>query len=117
MGEAAATLPVEDDIMSETPATSKRGLRVYVDPKRCIANAKCTTAAPGIFVLDEETGIAVIENEDEATVGQLFAGARACPTQAIIIEQYGRRIYPRILTPMFGEGKQGTGAEERSGSE
>ena len=116
MGEAAATLPVEDAMMSETPVTSKRGLRVYVDPKRCIANAKCTTA-PGIFVLDEETGIAVIENEDQATVEQLFAGARACPTQAIIIEQYGRRIYPRILTPMFGEGKSSTGAEARSESE
>ncbi len=81
----------------------KRGLRVYVDPKRCIANAKCTTAAPGIYVLDEETGIAVLENEAEATIEQLFAGARACPTQAIIIEQSGRRVYPRILTPMFGE--------------
>ena len=85
------------------PQSTKRGLRVYVDPDRCIANAKCTTAAPGIFVLDEETGVAVIENEDEATVEQLFAGARACPTQAIIIEQYGRRVFPRILTPMFGD--------------
>ena len=81
----------------------KRGLRVFVDPKRCIANAKCTTAAPGIFVLDEETGIAVIENEDQATVEQFFAAARVCPTQAIIIEQYGRRVFPRILPPMWGD--------------
>ena len=80
----------------------KRGLRVTIDPDRCIANAKCTTAAPGIYVLDEETGIAVVENEDQATVEQLFAGARACPTQAIIIEQFGRRVFPQILTPMFG---------------
>jgi ferredoxin len=83
--------------------TQKRGLRIYVDPDRCIANAKCTAAAPGIFVLDDETGIAVIEHEEDATVEQLFAGARACPTQAIIIEQFGRRVYPRILTPMFGQ--------------
>ncbi len=82
---------------------AKRGLRVRIDPKRCIANAKCTTAAPGIYVLDEETGVAVLENEDQATVEQLFAGARACPTQAITIEQYGRRVFPQILTPMFGE--------------
>ncbi len=91
----------------------KKGLRVHVDPKRCIANAKCTTAAPGIFVLDEETGIATIENEDEATVEQLFAGARACPTQAIIIEQFGRRVYPTILTPMFGEGKDEAEGDEQ----
>ena len=45
----------------------------------------------------------MLENEEEATVEQLFAGARACPTQAIIIEQFGRRVFPRILTPMFGE--------------
>jgi ferredoxin len=84
---------------------TKGSTRVYIDPNRCIANAKCTTAAPGIFVLDEETGVAVIENADEATVEQLFAGARACPTQAIVIEQLGRRVYPTILTPMFGEGR------------
>ena len=82
---------------------TKGSTRVYIDPARCIANAKCTTAAPGIYVLDEETGVAVIENADEATLEQLFAGARACPTQAIIIEQFGRRVFPRILTPMFGE--------------
>ena len=83
--------------------SGKRGLRVTIDPNRCIANAKCTTAAPGIYVLDEETGVAVLENEDQATVEQLFAGARACPTQAITIEQFGRRVFPQILTPMFGE--------------
>ena len=81
----------------------KRGIRVSIDPKRCIANGKCTTAAPGVYVLDEETGVAVLENEEEATVEQLFAGARACPTQAIVIEQYGRRVFPLILPPMFGE--------------
>jgi ferredoxin len=85
---------------------TKGSTRVYIDPNRCIANAKCTTAAPGIYVLDEETGAAVIENAVDATLEQLFAGARACPTQAIIIEQFGRRVFPTILTPMFGEGKE-----------
>lgn len=84
----------------------KGSTRVYIDPNRCIANAKCTTAAPGIFVLDQETGVAVIADPDNATVEQLFAGARACPTQAIIIEQLGRRVYPTILTPMFGEARE-----------
>jgi ferredoxin len=84
---------------------TKGSTRVYIDPRRCIANARCTAAAPGIFVLDEETGVAVIENAEEATIEQLFAGARACPTQAIIVEQFGRRVYPTILPPMFGEGK------------
>jgi ferredoxin len=81
----------------------KRGMSVRIDPHRCIGNAMCARAAPGIYVLDEETRIAELQNEDEATVQTLFAGARACPTQAIIIEQYGRRIFPQILTPMFGD--------------
>jgi len=88
-------------------ADAKRGIQVRIDPKRCIANAKCTTAAPGIYILDEETGVAVLEDFDGATVEQLFAGARVCPTQAIIIEQYGRRVFPQILTPMFGEENDG----------
>ena len=89
--------------MSETNDPRKNGLNVIIDPRRCIANGKCTVAAPGIYVLDEETGIAVLENEDIATVEQIFAGARACPTQAIIIEQFGKRVFPRILTPMWGD--------------
>jgi ferredoxin len=92
---------------------TKGSTRVYIDPKRCIANAKCTTAAPGVYVLDEETGVATIVNPDDATIEQLFAGARACPTQAIIIEQLGRRIYPTILTPMFGEGKDEAEGDEQ----
>ena len=92
----------------------RQGLRVYVDAHRCIANAKCATAAPGIFVLDEETGVAVIENEDHATIEQYFAAARACPTQAIIIEQFGRRVFPRILTPMFGAERMSETGETRS---
>jgi ferredoxin len=90
-------------VVTDTNESPKKGLSVFIDPRRCIANAKCTVAAPGIYVLDDETGIAVLENEDIATLEQIFAGARACPTQAIIIEQYGRRVFPQILTPMFGE--------------
>ena len=96
------TKPRGDAVNSDRDGSPKRGLNVRIDPKRCIANAKCTTAAPGIYVLDEETGIAILENEEAATVEQIFAGARACPTQAIIVEQYGRRVFPQILTPMFG---------------
>jgi len=92
-----------DEPLTPEQIAQKRGVRVLIDPRRCIANAKCTTAAPGVYILDEETGVAVLENEDQATLQQLFAGARVCPTQAITIEQFGRRVFPQILTPMFGE--------------
>lgn len=81
----------------------KRGLVVRIDPHRCIANAKCARAAPGVYILDEETGLAELVDDGNATVQQIFAGARACPTQAIIIEQHGRRVFPQIMTPMFGD--------------
>jgi ferredoxin len=81
----------------------KNGVIVRIDARRCIANAKCTTAAPGVYVLDEETGVAVLEGADDVTLAQVFAGARVCPTQAITIEQYGRRVFPQIVTPMFGD--------------
>lgn len=89
--------------MGKLEITTANGVKVWIEPNRCIANAKCTYAAPGIFTLDEETGVAEIENEDTATVETFFAAARACPTQAIIIEQYGRRVFPTILPPMWGE--------------
>jgi ferredoxin len=89
--------------MTTTPEPRKRGLIVKIDPNRCIANAACTVAAPGVYVLDEETGVAVLEDEDEASLDAIFAGARACPTQAIIVEQFGRRVFPQILQPMWGD--------------
>ena len=88
----------------------KTGLRVVVDPRRCVANGKCTYAAPGVYVIDEETGVAYVDDEDRATVENLFAGARACPTDAIIIEQYGRRVYPQIL-PTSAKGRAGNDVE------
>lgn len=92
------------DNENEQEVLYERGeLKVKLDLRRCVSNAKCTTAAPGIFVLDQETGYLTVENGDRATIEQLFAGARACPTQAISIEQYGRRVFPLILTPMFGD--------------
>jgi ferredoxin len=93
--------------MTTSPESGKRGLIVRIDPNRCVANASCTVAAPGVYVLDDETGIAVLVDEDNAPLEAIFAGARACPTQAIIIEQYGRRVFPQILPPMWGD-KPGT---------
>jgi len=77
-------------------------LRVRVDPAKCVSNGKCTYAAPGIFVIDEETGVAYIDDEDRATAEFILAGARACPTNAIIVEQYNRRIHPPILGSLPG---------------
>ncbi len=80
-------------------------LRVRIDPDRCVGYGRCAVLAPGIITIDGDTNKAVYdEGEGEsADPKQLFAAARACPTQAIMIEQFGRRLYPQIVEPMPGE--------------
>lgn len=77
-------------------------LHVRIDPDRCVGYGRCATVAPGLYMIDEDTGKAYFEEDDLANAApkDVFAGARACPTQAIQVEQFGRRVYPQILTPM-----------------
>lgn len=95
----------------------KQGITVRVDSHRCVAYGKCAAAAPGIYEIDQETGVAVLADPDNATVEQIFAGARACPTQAITVEQYGRRVFPRILTPMWGDKRADDEANETAAAD
>ena len=79
-----------------------KNLTVIVDPDRCVGNGRCAALAPGLFMIDEDTGKAYYEERDLAMAEPrtVFAAARACPTQAILVEQFGRRLYPQVLTPM-----------------
>ena len=85
-------------------STAKTSIQVRVDPDRCVGNGRCAALAPGLFMIDEDTNKAFYEIETlEATEPKIvFAAARGCPTQAIIIEQLGRRLYPQVLAPMPG---------------
>jgi ferredoxin len=86
-------------------STAKTTIQVRVDPDRCVGNGRCAALAPGLFMIDEDTNKAFYEIETlEATEPKVvFAAARGCPTQAIIIEQLGRRLYPQVLAPMPAE--------------
>lgn len=88
--------------MSNTANTT---LRVTVDPDRCVGNGRCAALAPGFFMIDEDTNKAYYD--EDALAGTeprvIFAAARGCPTQAIVIEQLGRRLYPQVLAPMPAE--------------
>ncbi len=77
-------------------------INVCIDPDRCVGYGRCAAVAPGVFMIDEDTGKAFFDEEEieDAAPKTVFAAARACPTQAIIVEQFGRRVYPQILTPM-----------------
>jgi ferredoxin len=80
-------------------------LKVTIDPDRCVGYGRCAAVGAGVFMIDEDTTKAYFdEDEIERTPPKtIFAAARSCPTQAIIIEQFGRRIYPQTLPPMPAE--------------
>lgn len=92
-------------VTQEGQPMSPHHLKVTIDPARCVTYGRCAAVAPGIFMIDEDTNKAYFEEEDiqGATPQQIFAAARACPTAAIQIEQFGRRVYPQVLTPMPGQ--------------
>lgn len=96
---------------------TSHNLEVRIDPDRCVRFGKCASVAPGIFMLDEDTAKAYFDEETlpNADPKMIFAAARACPTQAIQVHQFGRRVYPQILTPMVGEG--GIESNEAAGDE
>lgn len=77
-------------------------LRITIDPERCVGYGRCAAVGTGIFMIDEDTNKAYydVAEASDASPATVFAAARACPTQAISIEQFGRRIYPQVIAPM-----------------
>lgn len=77
-------------------------LKVTIDPSRCVTYGRCAAVAPGVFMIDQDTNKAYFEEDEieDVSAQTIFAAARACPTGAIAVEQYGRRVYPQVLTPM-----------------
>ena len=67
--------------MSDTTDPRKNGLNVIIDARRCIANGKCAVAAPGIYVLDEETGIVLEGWEVKAIRWDRWTRQRGTPVE------------------------------------
>jgi len=80
-------------------------LKVSIDPARCVGYGRCASVAPGVFMIDQDTNKAFFDEDEilDAKPRTIFDAARACPTQAITIEQFGRRVYPQILAPMASD--------------
>lgn len=86
-------------------STGSKTLHVTIDPDRCVGYGRCAAVSPGVFMIDEDTGKAFYDEEEilNTTPKSIFAAARACPTQAIVVEQFGRRVFPQILSPLASE--------------
>ncbi|WP_338055667.1 ferredoxin [Streptosporangium subroseum] len=63
-------------------------MHVKLDTQNCQAYANCLLTAPEVFDLDEESGIAIIlqENPPENLRAVVEEAVRSCPVQALILE-------------------------------
>src|SRR3990172_10336385 len=80
------------------------GLKVEVDPDKCLGFGSCVIVSPDVFRLDERPGTAVFRSQAKLDVldesggkdfENLMIAAQSCPTQAITIidRNTGKRIY------------------------
>jgi ferredoxin len=61
-------------------------MRIKVEKKACVGNARCNAVAAELYPLDDNGYISVEEIEVPAGMEQLARrGARACPERIIII--------------------------------
>lgn len=60
-----------------------------LDPEACNGNAMCALESPLLFAMDDETGrgVAKTTHVDETLLPQAEAAVRACPAQAISVEE------------------------------
>lgn len=66
----------------------ERAVKIRIDKKSCVGNARCAAVSPELFPLDEDGYIAVEEIEVPAGMEALARrGARACPERIIVIEE------------------------------
>jgi ferredoxin/uncharacterized protein YuzE len=90
----------------QAPAEEREGgVKVEVDPDKCLGFGSCVIVSPDVFRLDERPGKGVFRSRAKLDVldesggkdfENLRIAAQSCPTQAITIfdRKTGKRIYP-----------------------
>jgi ferredoxin len=84
---------------------AESGIKVEVDPDKCLGFGSCVIVSPDVFRLDERPGKGVFRSRAKLDVldqtggkdfENLVMAAQSCPTQAITIvdRKTGKRIYP-----------------------
>lgn len=61
--------------------------RVIVDRVLCQVHAQCVFAAPEVFELDGDDQLIYVTEPDDTLIGAVEEAARACPVQAISLEE------------------------------
>ncbi len=69
-------------------------VKIKVINELCISAATCVIKAPNTFDLDDD-GIAYVLEGTWDDANTIIAGAKSCPTTAIIVEDLdGKQLYP-----------------------
>ena len=61
-------------------------MKVVVDRELCQVHAQCVFAAPEVFELDDDDRLLYVAEPGEDLAGAVEEAARACPVQAIFLE-------------------------------
>ena len=70
------------------------GLVVLIDRAACIGVGDCAARAPRAFAVDADRKVFLVSPAEEST-GRIWDAARACPTDAIMLEGAdGSPLYP-----------------------
>ncbi|GGP95022.1 MULTISPECIES: ferredoxin [Streptosporangium] len=62
-------------------------MRVVVDRELCQVHAQCVFAAPEVFELDDDDRLVHVAEPGDELIGAVEEAARACPVQAISLEE------------------------------
>lgn len=59
-------------------------MRIDVDQARCEGHGQCADKAPGVYALDDEGHVQLLDSTD---LDSALTGARACPVAALKVIQ------------------------------
>ena len=68
-------------------------MRIEIDRELCMGSGNCSFWAPGVFDLDDE-GVVMIVDPEAQPEDKVILAAQGCPTQAIVIRRDGDQIAP-----------------------
>lgn len=88
-------MSASDKAMDDMVEASGPGeLVIILDRSVCIGAADCVGVAPAAFALDASGKVQFV-NPDVETEARIWAAARRCPTDAILLEdRSGKPLYP-----------------------
>ncbi|MFC1621908.1 ferredoxin [Patescibacteria group bacterium] len=74
----------------------KKKLKIKIIRDKCISAATCVVHAPNTYALDDD-GIAYVKEGEWDEAEKIIAGAKSCPTMAVIVEDMeGNQLWPKL---------------------